>query len=153
MKKKLMFVAGTGGHLSEILKLEPLFDDYVIVTEKTQTSIENLKGYNVEYLKYGSRYYFLKYIFVFIVNVLLSIKLVLKYRPNIIITTGPSIGGIIGIIGKCIGSKFIYIESLAKVNTLSITGKTSYRFADKFYVQWEDLCKKYEKAEYIGRLI
>lgn len=153
MKKKLMFVAGTGGHLSEILKLESLFNDYVIVTEKTKTSIENLKGYNVEYLKYGSRYYFLKYIFVFILNVILSIKLVLKYRPKIIITTGPSIGGIMGIIGKCIGSKFIYIESLAKVNTLSITGKTSYRFADKFYVQWEDLCEKYEKAEYIGRLI
>ena len=54
---------------------------------------------------------------------------------------------------KLLGKKVIYIESLAKVNTLSTTGKMVYPFANKFYVQWENLSKKYKKAEYIGRLM
>ena len=54
---------------------------------------------------------------------------------------------------KLFGKKVIYIESLAKVNSLSVTGKMVYPFANKFYVQWEDLAKKYKKAEYLGRLM
>ena len=36
-RKKVMFIASTGGHLSELLQLSPLFEkyDYTIVTEKT----------------------------------------------------------------------------------------------------------------------
>ena len=56
-------------------------------------------------------------------------------------------------IGKLFGKKIIYIESLAKIDSLSVTGRNVYKFADKFYVQWETLANKYEKAEYIGRLM
>ena len=36
-KKKVLFIASTGGHLSELMQLKPLFDyyDYRIITEKT----------------------------------------------------------------------------------------------------------------------
>ena len=54
---------------------------------------------------------------------------------------------------KLLGKKVIYIESLAKVNTLSTTGKMVYSFANKFYVHWENLSIKYKKAVYFGRLM
>ena len=56
-------------------------------------------------------------------------------------------------IGKLFKAKIIYIETLAKIDSLSITGKNVYKIADKFYVQWKSLADKYEKAEYIGRLM
>ncbi len=153
--KKVMFVSSAGGHLAELLKLSPLFIkyDYVLITEKVKTS-EILKNkYNVEFVIYGSRYYFLKYIFVFIANVFLAFKYILKYRPEVIVTTGAHTGGVFCYIGKLFGAKTIYIESMAKVSSLSMTGNFMYKRADKFYVQWEDLEKKYDKAKYIGRLI
>lgn len=155
MKKSVMFVSSAGGHLGELLKLEALFNkyNYLLVTEKTDTTLDLSKKYNVEYMAYGSRQYFFKYIFVFLFNVLKSIFLVIKYKPKTVVTTGAHTGGIVCIIGKVFGAKIIYIESLAKVNDLSITGRNVYRFADKFYVQWETLANKYSKAEYIGRLI
>lgn len=157
--KTVIFVSSAGGHLSELLKLEPLFSKYnsVVITEKNK-STEYLKekyinDYKVEYMFYGSRFYPLKYIFVFTANVILSIKYILKYKPQTIVTTGAHTGGIMSIIGKLFKTKVIYIESMAKVKELSKTGKNVYKIADKFYVQWEELADKYEKAEYLGRLI
>lgn len=156
-KKNVIFVSSTGGHLSELLKLEPLFKkyNYVVITEKTKTTEDLKDKYNTEYMVYGSRQYLFKYIFVFTANVILSIKYILKYKPHTIVTTGAHTGGIMCFFGKLFNAKIIYIESLAKIDSLSMTGKNVYRFrvADKFYVQWEGLTKKYKRAEYIGRLI
>ena len=52
MKKKVLFISSTGGHLSEMLQLAPLFDkyDYHIITEKDKAN-ESLKE------KYGDKIY------------------------------------------------------------------------------------------------
>ena len=44
MKKKVLFISSTGGHLNELLQLAPLFDkyDYNIITEKDKAN-EGLK--------------------------------------------------------------------------------------------------------------
>ena len=152
--KKVMFVSSSGGHLTELLKLKSLFFnyDYMLVTEKTKTSENLIDKYNVKYMNYGSRQYIFSYIFIFIFNVLRSIELIFTFKPDIVITTGAHTGGIVCFIAKIFGKKVIYIESMAKVNTLSMTGRFVYLFADKFYVQWEELECKYEKSEYLGRL-
>lgn len=153
--KKVMFVCSSGGHLEEMLKLESIFDkyDYVLVTEKTDITCKMKNKYKIEYLKYASRLNLFKYILVSICNVIKSIYLLLKFNPKVVITTGANTGGIVCFFGKVLFKKVIYIESLAKVKDLSSTGKIVYKFADKFYVQWEELSNKYSKAEYIGRLI
>lgn len=153
--KKVIFVSSVGGHLTELLRLEKLFCNYnyLLVTEKTNYTRSLKEKYNVDFLKYGSRHYLFKYIFVFLYNVFKCLKIIIKFKPDTVISTGAHSGGIMCFIAKLLGSKVIYIESLAKTKGLSITGKNVYRFADKFYVQWEELAKKYEKAEYIGRLI
>lgn len=48
--------------------------------------------------------------------------------------------------------RIIYVESAARVKTLSLTGKILYLIADRFFVQWPKLLEKYKYAEYIGRL-
>ena len=39
--KKVMFISSTGGHLDELMQLEPMFSkyDYYIVTEKTKSNL------------------------------------------------------------------------------------------------------------------
>jgi len=46
----------------------------------------------------------------------------------------------------------IYIESFAKINNPTLTGKMIYKknIADRFYVQWESMLDFYPKAIYIG---
>lgn len=51
---------------------------------------------------------------------------------------------------KKMKKKIIYIESFARINELSLTGKMVYRMADEFIVQWPSLQKKYKKAKCFG---
>ncbi|MDE6848090.1 MAG: polysaccharide biosynthesis protein, partial [Ruminococcus sp.] len=54
------------------------------------------------------------------------------------------------LIAKIFRKKIIYIESFAKIKSPTATGKLLYKFADKFYVQWESMLEFYPKAKYIG---
>ena len=150
-----MFVASSGGHLSEILKLQPLFAEYeyLLVTEKTDVTVKLKENYNIKYLKYGPNKNKIKYICIAILNILKCFLLILSFRPKTVVSTGAQVGGFMCFIAKIFGKKVIYIESIARVNELSRTGKRAYKFSDKFYVQWEELAKKYPNSEYLGKLV
>lgn len=77
-------------------------------------------------------------------------KILKKEKPDFVITTGALIAFPFCIFAKLRGTKIIYIESFARVNNQSLTGKLVYPFADLFLVQWEPLLKFYPKAKYVG---
>uniref|UniRef100_T1JLJ3 UDP-N-acetylglucosamine transferase subunit ALG14 n=1 Tax=Strigamia maritima TaxID=126957 RepID=T1JLJ3_STRMM len=52
-------------------------------------------------------------------------------------------------IKKC---RIIFVESICRVETISLSGKILYFFADEFLVQWPNLIKSYPRAKYLGRL-
>lgn len=93
--KKVIFAASSGGHLTEILKLEKLFNEYnyLLVTEKTDVTDKLKDKYNVKFLKYGPCKNKIKYVLTIIYNIFLTIKIVLRFRPNTIVSTGAQIGG------------------------------------------------------------
>uniref|UniRef100_A0A8V5GTE8 UDP-N-acetylglucosamine transferase subunit ALG14 n=1 Tax=Melopsittacus undulatus TaxID=13146 RepID=A0A8V5GTE8_MELUD len=47
----------------------------------------------------------------------------------------------------------VYVESICRVETLSLSGKILYYFSDYFIVQWPDLKEKYPKSIYLGRIV
>lgn len=46
----------------------------------------------------------------------------------------------------------VYVESICRVETLSLSGKILYYLSDYFFVQWAPLKDKYPKSIYLGRL-
>ncbi|KAJ7497356.1 glycosyltransferase family 1 protein [Mycena latifolia] len=49
--------------------------------------------------------------------------------------------------------RIIYIESFARVESLSLSGKLLYPFVDRFVVQWPQLLAKARGAEFRGLLV
>ncbi|XP_044884090.1 UDP-N-acetylglucosamine transferase subunit ALG14 homolog isoform X3 [Mauremys mutica] len=47
----------------------------------------------------------------------------------------------------------VYVESICRVETLSLSGKILYYFSDYFIVQWPALKEKYPKSIYLGRIV
>jgi len=47
----------------------------------------------------------------------------------------------------------IYVESFARVKSLSLSGKILYWLVDRFIVQWPGLSERYKRAEYHGILV
>ncbi len=153
-KKKVMFIASTGGHLTELLQLKSMFTkyDYCLITEKTKSNLylKDIYKENVHFLIYGTKHHPFIYIFKLLFNCFISLFYYLKYRPNYIITTGVHTAGPMCCLGKIFGSKIIYIETFANMVTKTSTGKMLYPICDKFIVQWESMKKLYPNAEFGG---
>lgn len=153
-KKKVLFISSTGGHLSELLRLSPMFEkyDYHIITEKDESTKMLARRYNkkINYLIYGTKDHMLTYPFKLLANCFKSLYFYFKIRPKYIVTTGVHTAGPMCCIGKIFGSKIIYIETFANITTKTATGRLIYHFADLFIVQWEEMLKLYPKATYGG---
>lgn len=152
--KKILFISSTGGHLSEMMMLEELFDkyDYQIITEKTKPTLALKDKYKdkIGYLIYGTKDHILTYPFKLLFNCFKSLYYYIKFRPDFIITTGAHTAGPMCCLGKIFGSKIIYIETFANIHTKTITGRLVYKFADLFIVQWKSMLELYPKATYGG---
>lgn len=148
--KRVLFISSTGGHLSEMLQLKELFKkyDYFIITEKTKSNIKLKQKYKdrISYLVYGTKDHLLSYPFKLLYNCFKSLFLYFKIHPDYIITTGAHTAGPMCCLGKIFGSKIIYIETFANMNTKTVTGRLIYLFADKFIIQWESMKELYPKA-------
>lgn len=152
MKKKVMFICSVGGHLTQMLQLKEIFENYnyVLITEKTAVTEELKNKYNIRFLFYGSRNYMFKYIFVLMANFFKSIYYFLKFRPKVIVTTGTHTAVFMCYLGWIFRRKVIFIESYAKSTSPTLAGKLVYPIATTFIVQWESMLKIYPKAKYFG---
>ncbi len=150
MKRNVLFIASTGGHLHELMQLSPMFKkyDYHIITEKTKSNLKLKDTYQdkISYLIYGTKDHKVSYPFKLLYNCFKSLYFYIKYHPDYIITTGTHTAGPICCLGKIFGSKVIYIETFANIHTKTITGKLLYKVADHFIVQWPSMKKLYPKS-------
>lgn len=148
--KKVLFISSTGGHLSELLQLKRMFSnyDYHIITEKTKSNMALKDEYKkrINFLIYGTKDHLLSYPFKLLANCFKSLYLYFRIHPDYIITTGAHTAGPMCLIGKLFGSRIIYIETFANMDSKTITGRLLYPFADRFIVQWHDMKKLYKDA-------
>jgi UDP-N-acetylglucosamine:LPS N-acetylglucosamine transferase len=158
---KICLECGIGGHLKEILGIMEAFEKHEVffVTYKGETTRDLGETAKTYYLRNGPKLTDNALLDAFIL-LLYSVRVILPFtkilcreKPRVIVTTGGDATVPICYIGKLFGVKIIYIESLARVKEPSGIGRLVYPVADLFLVQWEDLLKKYKKAEYRGKVI
>lgn len=150
MKKKICLVASSGGHYEQVLmlgKLEKSYDVYY-VTEKTRYDVENPNTYYINQINRREKLFFFKFIIVFFQ----SLKIFLMEKPDIIISTGAMSVIPTFLIGRIFKKRLIFIESFAKLNSSTITGRFIHKFCDYFVVQWEEMLAVYPDAYYFGSI-
>lgn len=149
-EKKICFAASSGGHFEQLLMLKPLMEKYdsCIVTEKTKyvTGVKGVRTYYLKQVNRREKMFFPK----LIANSFISLGIMLKERPDIVICTGVLAMIPLCLLAKIFRKKLIYIESFAKVTSPTESGKLLYKYADQFYVQWESMKEIYPDAIYVG---
>lgn len=148
---KICFAASTGGHLEQLMMLKPLMQKYdsFIITEKTKYNVGKSAEQKTYYMKQVNRKEITFPIYM-LINFCKSIYIFLKEKPDYMITTGVLAMIPMAILTKLFKKKLIYIESFAKISSPTQTGKLLYKYADRFYVQWEKMLEFYPNAIYKG---
>ena len=147
---KIIFGASSGGHFEQLMMLKPLMKKYdsILLTEKTVygASLDDVKTYYARQINRKEILFPIK----IVVNAFESLVLILREKPDVMITTGVLAMVPCALLMKLTGRKLIYIESFAKVTSRTLSGKLLYKYADQFYVQWEEMLKLYPNAIYKG---
>ena len=67
--------------------------------------------------------------------------LVLRLRPEVVISTGAAPGYVAIRLGKLIGARTVWIDSIANVEALSLSGTQIGKHVDLWLTQWPHLAK------------
>ncbi|MFQ6082955.1 MAG: PssD/Cps14F family polysaccharide biosynthesis glycosyltransferase [Candidatus Aminicenantia bacterium] len=148
---KICLVCSAGGHFFELYSLRSLWSNYDHFWVTSQEK-------NTQYLLRKEKVYWAYFptnrsIKNFIRNLLLALRILPKEKPKAIISTGAGVGVPFLYLGKILGIKTIYIESMARTENLSLTGRLVYPVVQNFFVQWPELAAKYPRAEFKGQVL
>lgn len=143
---KLLLVSSSGGHFEQLKMLKPLMQKYesCVVTERVLTS--DKADYYMVQISHTDKLILFK----FIADFIIAIKIWIKEKPDVVISTGSMIVLPFAILAKLTRKKIIFIETFAKRDDPTLTGKLMYKCADLFIIQWESLRKHYPNAIYGG---
>ena len=146
---KVCFAASSGGHLEQLLALRSLMERYnsFILTEKTAYDAKlPVRAYYVLQVNRHESSFLPR----MAANAATSFKYWFAERPDVIVCTGVLATIPFCLIGHAMGAKLVYIESFAKTDSPTMTGKLLSKRADRFYVQWESMLKVYPGARFVG---
>jgi len=132
----------------QLLRLLPAFEQQEIVFMSTNKCFaEAVKEYPFYDVPDANRWNKLRLIYMWFCIA----RVVFRVKPQMVITTGAA-PGLMGIIaGKLLGAKAIWIDSIANVERISMSGRIALLFADKVYTQWPNLATS--KIIYKGNVL
>jgi len=134
--RKLLLGASGGGHWIELRRLEPAFEGFETIYVST------LPGYAS--VVNGHRYYavpdasrFSLWGFAGILG--RAIWIISRERPHAVVTTGSAPMLPFILIGRLLGARTLWIDSVANSEHISTSGKIAKRIAHRCVPQWPDV--------------
>ena len=148
---KLCLVCSSGGHLFQLNSLQPFWGNKnrVWISFTTQDATAILRNERVHWAHYPTN----RNIGNLARNLWLAFKILRAERPTVVVSTGAGVGVPFLVLGRLMGIRTVYIESITRSEELSLTGRLVYRFVDRFLVQWPDLADRYARAEFRGQVL
>ena len=146
---RFCLVASSGGHLLELVSLKAVWEAHerFWVTFSQDDARILLEGERVIWAYHPTT----RSVRNLMKNLGLAWRILRQERPDVVISTGAGVAVPFLWMGRLLGIRTIYIESLARIQTLSLSGKLLYPTVHRFVVQWPDLLRRYPRAVYGGR--
>jgi UDP-N-acetylglucosamine:LPS N-acetylglucosamine transferase len=146
---KVLAVASGGGHWEQLMALRGAFEGKDVVFTTTNSGL--LRKYNIQngvVVPDCSR----DSIFLSIKCVIVTFFLILRQNPDVVISTGAAPGFFCLLAGKVLGKRTVWIDSVANVERLSMSGKMAGKIATLWLTQWKHLAQP-EGPHYFGAVL
>jgi len=148
-KKRILAVASSGGHWVQLMRIQESFNHHNTHFITTMDGYESMHDKDISVVHDSSRKQKIK----LIVMTIQLAKIIVMFRPHVVITTGAAPGLVAILLGKLTGSKTIWVDSIANVCSLSLSGKIALKISDMTLTQWKHLVGDNSKLKYWGRVI
>jgi len=137
-KKKILAVSSGGGHWVELIRIAPAFVGHDVafatVDETYHSDVGSARFYTVrDVTRWNKRRW--------IQTVVKLMWILLRERPDVVVSTGALPGYFSLRLAKCFGAKTIWLDSIANVEELSMSGQKIGKYADLWLTQWPHLVK------------
>lgn len=137
--RKLLAVASGGGHWVQMTRLWPAFEDFDLVVatvhvDYRETVPEGARFHLIRDATRWSRWDLL-------VLATQMLIILVRERPDVVLSTGAAPGLFALVFGKMLGAKTVWIDSLANVEAMSMSGRRVRRFATLWLSQWPHVAK------------
>lgn len=170
---KTIYCIGSGGHTTELLRITSYLDVkkyqprlYILAKNDTnsETKILNFENRANDYTicriprSRNVKQSYISSVFSTIYATYCTIPVIYNFKPDVIFCNGPGTCipvVLVAFLFRCIfliNCRVVFIESLCRVRTLSLTGKILQFLADIFIIQWPQLRHACYRAKYFGRL-
>jgi beta-1,4-N-acetylglucosaminyltransferase len=148
---KICLVCSSGGHLLQLYVLKDWWRNHsrFWVTFKKEDAVSFLAGEEVYWAYFPTN----RNIKNLIRNAFLALKVLLKERPDLIVSTGAGVAIPFFYLGKLLRMKLIFIEVYDRIDSPTLTGKFVHPITDFFALQWEEQKRFYPKGKYLGQLL
>ena len=147
--EKILAVASGGGHWVQLLRLMPAFGnlDVVFVTVNSiyRDQVPDRKLYLVRDATRWNK-------FGLVVMALKLTWIICKERPHAVVSTGAAPGFLAVVIGRMFGARTIWLDSIANVEQISMSGDRVGRYADLWLTQWAHLARP-DGPHYAGSVL
>lgn len=147
---RILLVASAGGHWIELCRLRPAFAGHDCQYVSTSEGLKSPDGLrDVAVIADSSR----DTVFESIRTMLGIWRIVHRFRPDLVISTGAAPGAAALFVAKLFGARTIWIDSIANGDELSLSGKLVRPVADLRLTQNEALATRSGTIGYIGRVM
>ncbi len=86
-------------------------------------------------------------------NLRLAWRIVKARRPDVILSTGAGLAVPFFLAGRLRGCRCVYVESLTRIDELSMSGRMVYPLANEFFAQWPAAAATRRRARHAGSLL
>jgi UDP-N-acetylglucosamine:LPS N-acetylglucosamine transferase len=134
--KRILAVASSGGHWVQLRRLQPAFEGHDVAYLTTEPGHRSEVGSARFYaVRDGNRTSKLD----LFVSALQIGLVLLRERPEVVISTGAAPGYLAIRGAKLLGARTVWIDSVANVDELSLSGRLASEKADLCLTQWPHL--------------
>lgn len=149
MTKRIIAIASAGGHWQQLMLLRPSYEAHRVTYLTTLAGLaerfEAAPAYTVPDCNRNTLLKIVTCTFVIGWHML-------RLRPHAVITTGAMPGLIALALGRVIGAKTIWVDSVANAEQMSSSGRLARKVAHLRLSQWQSVAEA-EGAEFAGRLL
>ena len=147
--ERIFAVSSGGGHWVQLLRLMPVFNRhetiYVTVSRVYQ---EHIPESRLHVIRDATRWDKIG----LVIQFMQILVLMLWYRPSVVLSTGAAPGYFAIRLGKLIGAKTVWLDSIANSEQLSSSGQRVGKYADLWLTQWEHLARE-EGPDFGGQVL